>query len=110
MDEICSRSLLSENIKLEPRYITNNFKNEIFNRLKQKVEGICSKHGYIRRGSIEIYKVRPGEVELIDLNGNVVYGVYFYADVCNPLIGMVIKSARVVNLNRFGILADVKLL
>ena len=103
------KTLLVEKIKLEPKYITQSFKNEILNRLKQKVEGICSKHGYIVKGSIEIFKIAPGEIELIDLNGNVVYNVQFYADVRNPLVGSIIKNAKVVNLNRSGILADVNI-
>jgi DNA-directed RNA polymerase subunit E'/Rpb7 len=103
---LSSRQILSDKIKLEPRYLTKTFKDEILNRLKQKVEGICSKHGFIVKDTIEIYKVNPGEIELASLCGNIVYNVYFYADVCNPLIGSTIKSAKVVNLNRLGILAE----
>jgi hypothetical protein len=66
---------------------------------------MCSKHGYIKHGSIDIYKMAPGVVELITLAGYVVYEVYFYAEVCNPLLGSIIK-ATVSNINRFGILAE----
>lgn len=106
---LCSRVLLHERIKLEPRYLTVSFKDEIMNRLRQKIEGICSKHGYIRKNSVELHKVAPGCVEVASLNGSVVYDVYFYADVCNPLVGSVIKSAKVVNMNRFGILAEARI-
>ena len=103
---LSSRVLIKENIKLEPCYLTTKFKDEILHRLKQKVEGICSKHGYIKQGSIELHKVTPGIIELVSLSGNILYEVYFYADVCNPLIGSIIKSAKVINLNRLGILAE----
>ena len=106
---LCSRVLLYERIKLEPKYITVSFKEEILNRLKQKVEGICSKHGYIRTNSVELHKVAPGCIEIVALNGGVVYDVHFHADVCNPLVGSVIKSAKVVNMNRFGILAEARI-
>jgi hypothetical protein len=46
-----------------------------------------------------------GRVELVSLNGTVLYDVTFYADICNPLIGSVIKS-KVMNVNKFGILAE----
>jgi DNA-directed RNA polymerase subunit E'/Rpb7 len=97
--------MCKENIKLEPKYVNSNFKNELLNRLKSKVEGVCSKHGYIKHNTIELYKVAPGVVELISLAGHVVYDVYFYADVCNPLVGSIVK-ARVANINRFAILAE----
>lgn len=106
--ELCPRQLLKERIKIEPKYITKNYRQELLNRLRQKVEGICSKHGYVRKDSIAIHKIVPGMVELTGLNGSVVYEVYFHADVCNPLIGGVIKGARVVNMNRFGILCDAR--
>lgn len=108
MDELLVRTLLKERIKIEPKYLTKSFKDEILNRLKLKVEGICSKHGYISKNSIELYKVVPGVIEIASLNGNILYDVYFYGEVCNPLIGSIIKSAKVVNLNRFGILAEVR--
>lgn len=106
---LCSRVLLHERIKLEPKYITVSFKDEVLNRLRQKVEGICSKHGYIRKNSIELHKVTPGVVEIASLNGSAVYDVYFHADVCNPLVGSVVRSAKVVNMNRFGILAEARI-
>lgn len=110
MEDLCIRSLLTEKIKLEPVYLTQNFRDEILNRLKQKVEGICSKHGYIRKGSIQLHKITPGCIEILSLNGNINYNVTFHADVCNPLIGTIIKGAKVVNMNRFGILAEARLL
>ena len=110
MEELCTRTLCVEKIKLEPVYLTSNFKDEILNRLKQKVEGVCTKHGYIRKGSIELHKVSPGCVEILSLSGNINYNVWFYADVCNPLNGMIIKNAKVVNMNRFGILAEARIM
>lgn len=110
MEDLCFRTLLTEKIKIEPKYLTKQVKQEILKRLTHKVEGICSKHGYIRKGSIEISKILSGVVEILSLNGYVNYTVHFYADVCNPLIGTVIKNAKVVNMNRFGILAEAKII
>ena len=109
LSDLCIKVLLKERIKLEPKFLLKSFKDEVLNRLKQKVEGICTKHGYIRKGSVDIYKIIPGVVELTSLNGNVIYEVYFYGDVCNPLIGSIIKSAKVININRFGILAEARI-
>ena len=104
-DHIFIRMQLCEKIKLEPAFISSSYKDEVLKRLKTKVEGICTKHGYIRPDSVEIYKVCSGRVELIGLNGSTIFDVYFWADVCNPLLGSVLKC-RVSNINKFGILVE----
>ncbi len=104
-EHIFIRQQLTEKIKLEPAFISSTYKDEVLKRLKAKVEGICTKHGYIRPDSVEIYKVCSGRVELIGLNGNTVFDVVFWADVCNPLLGSVLKC-RVTNINKFGILVE----
>lgn len=104
--DIFNRVLCKECIKLEPKFINKGFKTELLSRLKKRVEGVCSKHGFVKHDSIEIYKISPGTIELVTLSGNVVYDVYFYADICNPLVGNVV-NAIVSNVNRFGILANV---
>jgi DNA-directed RNA polymerase subunit E'/Rpb7 len=105
MDKIFVRVQLCEKVKLEPAFLSKDYKEEVLRRLKAKVEGICSKHGYIKPDSIDIYKICTGRVELIGLNGNSMFDVYFFADVCNPLLGSIIKC-QVSNINKFGILAE----
>lgn len=102
---IYMRMLLCEKVKLEPAFISKQYKDELLRRLKAKVEGLCTRHGYIKKESIDIHKVCVGRVEMIGLNGNTQYDVHFYADVCNPLLGSMIKC-RVTNINKFGILAE----
>jgi DNA-directed RNA polymerase subunit E'/Rpb7 len=104
-NSIYMRMMLCEKIKLEPAFISRQYRDEIMKRLKAKVEGMCSRHGYIKPDSIEIYKICVGRVEMISLNGNTLYDVHFHAEVCNPLLGSVIKC-RVANINKFGILAE----
>lgn len=104
-DHIFIRMQLCEKIKLEPAFISSSYKDEVLRRLKAKVEGICTKHGYIRPDSVELNKVCSGRVELIGLNGSTVFDVYFWAEVCNPLLGSVLRC-RVSNINKFGILVE----
>jgi DNA-directed RNA polymerase subunit E'/Rpb7 len=103
--EVFNRVLCKENIKIEPKFISKSFEIEVKKRLIEKIEGKCTKHGYINHDSVEIYKIAPGIVELISLSGHIIYTVYFYADVCNPALGSIIK-ATISNINRFGILAE----
>lgn len=105
ISKVFTRVLLSDYIKLHPRYLSKDIDVIITEKLKEKVEGKCTKHGYIKKDSIDIYKIAPGKIELVGLNGFVQYLVYFYADVCNPLVGSIIKC-NVVNINKFGILGE----
>lgn len=105
MDNIFYRTLLNDKVKIEPKMLSREFRKNLLNKLKSSVEGVCSKHGYVKTGSIELYKVSPGSVDLTGLNGYIIFDVYYWAEVCNPMIGNVIK-ATVMNVNKFGILAD----
>jgi DNA-directed RNA polymerase subunit E'/Rpb7 len=106
MDNVYYRVLLNDRIKIAPKFLSKDYRSHILEKLKKTVEGVCTKHGYIKEGSVELYKVAPGSIELIGLNGYILFEVYYYADVCNPLIGNLIK-ATVSNVNKFGILAEV---
>ena len=99
------RSLLSETVILKPANIGKNFKEILLSTLKDKIEGIVTKHGYIRKNSVEVYKYSPGTVELSRLNGYLLYDVFFYCDLCMPMIGANIVC-QVSNANVFGILAN----
>lgn len=103
--DVFNKTLCKENIKIKSEYITKNYKTNIEQILKLKIGGICSKHGYIKNDSIEIYKIALGECERALSSGNVEFPVYFYADVCNPAIGSFV-TAVIANINRFGILAE----
>jgi DNA-directed RNA polymerase subunit E'/Rpb7 len=104
-NNIYVRLLLNEKIKLEPVFLSKNYRDEVLRRLKLKVEGICTRHGYIKPESVELHKVCIGRIEMIGLNGNTMYDVHFWADVCNPLLGSVIRC-KISNVNKFGILAE----
>lgn len=105
ISKVFTKLLVNDYIKLHPKSITKNTNQIILQKLKEKLEGKCSKHGYIKRDSIEIYKITPGRIELVGLNGYAQYNIHFHAEICNPLIGSLIKG-NVVNINKFGILAE----
>tara|TARA_B110000261_G_C13084443_1_gene357211 strand:+ start:1367 stop:2113 length:747 start_codon:yes stop_codon:yes gene_type:complete len=83
--------------------MNRNFKNYILQSLIGKNEGICSKHGYIKKNSIVLQKVSVGAIEAQSLRGFVNYDVQFSALVCNPTNGSILKC-KVLNSNNFGIL------
>lgn len=104
-DNLFIHALLSDKIKLKPCHITKDFEKHVFTKLKHTFEGRCTYHGYIKVDSIEIVKISCGLVKDITLNGDTIYNVSYYADVCNPVIGTTI-SVKVINTNMFGILAE----
>ena len=98
-------SILTDNIKLRPNQLANNYRDVILTTLRTSQEGICTKHGYVKPGSIELYKVAAGKMRMISLNGDTIFQVQYKADVCNPAVGTILK-AKVMNTNKFGILAE----
>lgn len=106
MDNIFYRVLLKDQVKVEPKVLGKGFREHIFKKIKMQNEGMCTRHGYIRENSIDIQKIAPGVLDKVGLNGHVVFEVHYMAEVCNPLLGNVVR-AKVVNVNKFGILAEV---
>lgn len=96
-------SLLNEKVKLSAKYLNKNYKQHLVKILQDRNEGKCSKHGYIKKGSIEIKRVSVGALEIQSLRGFVNYDIQFSAMVCNPTKGSILKCT-VLNSNNFGVL------
>lgn len=93
-------------VQLSPSSITTgNIDDHVHEKIKKSLEGICSRFGYIRPGSIEIVKRSMGCLMKAHFNGHIKYDIVCKADVCNPVRGMVFK-AIVKNKNELGILAE----
>ena len=94
-----------DNIKIHPKYISKDIEKHILQTLKQRKEGICSDHGYIKKNSIKINKISSGKVEMSSFHGYINFMVKYSAMVCNPVKGNIV-NAVVVNMNNFGILCS----
>lgn len=105
MDNIFITTLLADKIKIQPQHINKNIVNVLLIELQNKFEGKCSYHGYIKPSSISIFKYSMGQIQAFSLNGDVVYNVQYHCEVCNPSLGSIVQ-AKVVNMNKFGILAE----
>jgi DNA-directed RNA polymerase subunit E'/Rpb7 len=104
MEALFVRSILRDALLMKPQYLGSNYREMLTAQLQMKVEAVCSRHGYIMPGSVSIHKVSPGRVEAVSLNGDVRFDVQYYANVCNPPVGVVLP-ARVKSLNKFGVMA-----
>ena len=103
--KIFTKVNLVDVVKLAPKFIGPKYHDYVLEKLAEKLEGKCTHHGYIKQKSINVLKMMPGKIEHIALNGYVLYNVSFTAEVCNPLVGSIVRC-RVVNANKFGILAE----
>lgn len=92
-------------IQLMPNEITNDFQNTILQKLKNNLESVCSKHGYIKKDSIKIIKRSIGTFKKQNFNGNIIFELECIAEICNPAQGSIIKC-KVKAKNSLGILAE----
>lgn len=95
------KNVLVREISIPINKIGSNLKNILKNTLANKLEGRCSKEGYIKSGSIEILTYSTGILE----GGFVNFNVSFECLVCNPVEGMIIKC-KVNNVTKAGIRAS----
>jgi DNA-directed RNA polymerase subunit E'/Rpb7 len=103
--DIFVKTLITDVVKLKPNQLGKNYAKHITELVKNRNEGMCTKYGFIRPKSIDIFKISMGQVQPQTLNGYTLFNISFYADVCNPAVETVVK-AQVINTNKFGILAQ----
>ena len=92
-------------IQLTPTELHANFEDELEKKLKSALEGVCSRFGYIRNGSIEIMKRSAGQFVKQHFNGHIRFELVCRAEVCNPPQGAIFKAV-VRNKNAMGMLAE----
>lgn len=104
MDNLFTKTTFLHTINVEPKDINNQLDNIIKKKVKDELECICNKYGYIKKDSIDILNRSLGQVNSIHFTGNIIYNLTLSADICNPLENTLIKS-RVVNVSKMGVLA-----
>lgn len=92
-------------VQLKPMELGPNLEEIIYTKLKNNLENMCSKHGYIKKNSIKIIKRSIGQINIAHFNGNVMYNLQCVAEICNPAQGSIIKC-RVKAKNSLGLLAE----
>jgi DNA-directed RNA polymerase subunit E'/Rpb7 len=92
-------------VQLAPIDLHDDFDTVILAKLKNTLEGVCSRHGYIKGGSLQILKRSSGKLIKQHFNGYVYFTVMCRAEVCNPANDFVVQ-AKVVNKNELGICAE----
>lgn len=86
LDNVYHKIVLKTNIKVNPVNINDNINDNLLSILKNKVEGICIKEGYIKPNSVNIISRSIGKITLSIFDGDVNYTINYEAQVCNPNI------------------------
>lgn len=89
-DGIFERQPLQDTVSIQARFLNRNIHKSIENALRNTVEGTCSRHGFVRRGSVQIRTIGMGKV-VAEPGGSVTFPIEFSADVCNPSKGSVVR-------------------
>jgi len=105
MSELFVPIKFTTSIRIKPSEIGINIDEIIFTKLKNNLENMCSKHGYIKQNSIKIIKRSIGKLIVSHFNGNIVYDIQCIGEICNPAQGSIIKC-KVKSKNSLGLLAE----
>ena len=94
---------LQDRVYIDGKYVNRHVRDTVVNKLRNSIEGVCSKHGLIRPGSVSVSSISLG-VMTAEAGGGTTFNVTFDADVCNPKVGSIIKC-RVDNINNVAAFA-----
>lgn len=92
-------------VQLSPIELQDEFDAIILAKLQGSLEGVCSRYGYIKAGTLNIVKRSAGKLMKQHFNGYVYFTVICRGEVCNPAKDSIIE-AKVMNKNALGILAE----
>lgn len=92
-------------VQLSSEELDSNYQERIVDKLKEKYEGKCSKFGFIKPDTLQIFKRSYGSFIKEHFNGFIKYEIICKAEVCNPIQGSIIQAV-IRNKNQMGILAE----
>jgi len=95
----------TSSVFLKPHEVKNNLEEVFLEKIRNKYEGICTKHGYIKKNSIKIIKRSIGTIIKQHFNSNIQYNFQCIAEILNPVKGSIIKCI-IKNKNAMGLLAQ----
>jgi DNA-directed RNA polymerase subunit E'/Rpb7 len=103
-------ALFEEQVPLTPKDLRNEIKSIdslLEQKLQAKLEGRCSRHGYVLPGSIQILSRSMGMVEKGRFTGSLLFHVQAEGQVLNPPDGLVLEG-EVVRKNKMGVYVNYK--
>lgn len=98
--------LFEQKVALSPRDMnrmgTTKLDDILLEHLRERLEGRCSSHGYVLKGSLELLSRSMGVLEHGRYTGNVIYHVQAQGKVFNPANGTRIRGT-ILKKNKMGL-------
>jgi len=101
-------ALFEEQVALTPKdmcHQIDSFDELLTDKLRTKLEGKCSRHGYVISGTLNILSRSMGTMEKGRFTGSILFFIQAEADVLNPPEGEEIQ-ATVIRKNKMGMYAS----
>ena len=108
MSSYISEQVLNTNLTLYPHELRKNIDDVIYQKLKKKVEGVCSEDGYVIKDSVEIMNRQVGRIQTKNNQSQIQYPIHYRAKVISPNKGDVIE-VFVNNINKMGVVGYIQI-
>jgi DNA-directed RNA polymerase subunit E'/Rpb7 len=98
-------AIFEEQVSLTPRDLRGEITSIdaiLEEKLRSRLEGRCSRHGYVRQGTLKLLSRSMGKVERGRFTGNVLFHAQAEAKVLNPPDGAVL-TGEVIRKNKMGL-------
>jgi DNA-directed RNA polymerase subunit E'/Rpb7 len=102
-NNIYTKVLLTQKIPVNYREVNNNLYNILENKIKNNVEGLCIKEGYVKPESVKLVSSSSGEL----YSNKVLFDVIYDCLVANPVESMVFDCI-VKSITKVGIRAELE--
>ena len=106
MDELFVPIKSETSVTIEPKDLNNRIDSKIVQIIKSKVEGKCTKEGFVKEKSVKLLNRSLGHGQASTFNGYTVFHIEYSMEICNPLEGAIME-VQALNINKMGILAGV---
>ena len=108
MASYINEQILTNNLTIPSRELTNDIDNLILIKLKEQVEGICFEDGYIIPNSVKIIKRKLGKIKTTNNQSGVQYEIEYKAKIISPINGDELEI-YVNNINKMGIAGYIRM-
>jgi len=105
MSELFIPIKFNTSLQLKTTEVGSNIDDILLKKVKDNLENMCSKHGYIKKNSIKIIKRSIGQLIVSQFNGNIMYNLQCIGEICNPAQGSILKC-KIKAKNSLGLLGE----
>jgi DNA-directed RNA polymerase subunit E'/Rpb7 len=72
-------------IHIHPQFLKQGLDRAIETQIRQKVEGICNRNGFVKKKSVKLLKRSVGMASSNESNGYVSFDVFYQVAICHPV-------------------------